>query len=389
MNGVFREDRAASSGFDIPTLRSKAGATVGFFAKSRDKFRLRSALKRLKKSPSPQALCELVQCHVKLSELDAAHEYTTWGLKRFPGSALVQEMHRIVVRERAYVGMNEVREEVRKDPTPEGYLKLARFSLQARDGTAAISALEECVRRFPTSVPAIHALADMKERRYLRDLSSADGRAVVKLLSDAWTLDGRNLEWQMKLARFYQKLDALHLARQAAEHARQRKPKSRTVREFLSYLPEAPADQEDDLERILREIEERGYLPGFGEEAIRVQMELDRLRKGLNKTQKKIGATRALVLVRDGEAYNARGMVASDAFVRLSNNLLRSTHRTCRRSGLGPLRGATLETDGGSVLIRRGYRATVACMTPTDSSIKGSQEELGQFLAGVEGQKAK
>ena len=67
-----------------------------------------------------------------------------------------------------------------------------------------------------------------------------------------------------------------------------------------------------------------------------------------------IGAHRAAVVDADGDAWDDAGNVSTDALVTITTNLSRTAHITTRRSGLGALRGVTLESSGGALVLRRG-----------------------------------
>jgi hypothetical protein len=356
---------------------------VGFLARSRDRLRLRAALRNVKKKPTPQALCELVQGHLRLDDLEAAHQYSSWGLKRFPQSDLVHELHRIVARERAQFGLQEARRFLQEDRSPENFLSIARFALQLRDGVTAIQALEQCLGEHPTNLAALLGLAEMCERRYLRDLVAADAEHTVELLQRGSQLDQTNPDWRLRLARFYNRLGALGLARTEANEAFARNPNSSRIREFLRKLPAEREGDQEDLETHLRMVEERGFLEGFGEETLKSQRELERVRLHMDQMAEEIGASRSVVLLREGEAYDSQGSVARDSFVGVANSMLHSAQRIGRNCGMGPMRGATLETAGGSVVLRAGFRSTVAVLLGEDVSVRGSQEALGRLLSGA------
>lgn len=354
---------------------------MGFLERSRDRLKLKARERGFKKNPSPQTLGEVIQAHVRMGNLDQAVEFSTWGVRRFPGSPILRELHRVVMREKVTKGLEESRREIEANPSEEGYLQLARLAVQSRDGATAIQALDRCVEQFPECLAALSGLAEIKERRFLRDLGPSDARSVIHSLRTGWRLEPANGGWPFKLAQFYERVGALQAARKVGESALQVAPDSEEVQRFLKALPVA-SDGEEDLEEILAGIEEQGYLPGQGEDAIRVQREVDRIRQGMGQLRNQLGAQRLVVISADGDAFDDTGAIPLDSFVRLTTNLMKSSHRTGRRAGLGPLRGATLETAGGTLVLRRGYRSTVACLLPKETSIKGSQEALGKLLVG-------
>src|SRR5262245_20341171 len=213
---------------------------MGFFARSKDWLKLRSKQAQLKKSPDPVILCELVQCHLRLGELDEALEHINWGLKRFPDSDVVQETQRIVVRERARTGIQTISKELQNNPTAEAYLKLAQFAVQLRDSDSAGKALRECIKRFPECAPAYALLAELHERRFARDLAAADGMAILGFAQKACRLDPTDIETQIRLARFLSTIGADYLARKLLIAVVSRDSRRQDARTLLDQMVENP-----------------------------------------------------------------------------------------------------------------------------------------------------
>src|SRR5262245_53863006 len=181
---------------------------VGFLARSRDRLLLPHKLGKWRKEPSPTSLCELVQCLLRLGDLEAAWGYARQGVARYKDSDLVREIHRIAGRAHAEQGLQAAQVEVKERPSANAFLRLARCAVLLRDNETALQAIEECVRRYPMSAAAHAALAELLEQRWLRDLASADGRAVVVHLRKAWRLDGADATRPLRLATFLARIGA-------------------------------------------------------------------------------------------------------------------------------------------------------------------------------------
>ncbi len=359
---------------------------MGFLAKSRDWLKLRAKQAQVKKSPDPIVLSELVQCLLRLKDLDAAYEHVSWGMKRFPDSDVVQETHRIVVREKARLGVQQATKEIQESPSPMGFMRLAKSALQLRDGETAGKALRECVRRFPDCGPAHSLLAEIHERRFLRDLAVSDGMAVISFAQKACRLDPTDVDTQLRLARFLGMIGAVSMARKLATAILARDSRRSDARELVDSLPDnPPAQKPDEIGEMLARIEEDGRLPGDGSEEYRIQREVGKLCRGIREVKEKLRARRSIVLNPECEAFDDLGPLGVDAFVDLSANLSQSAQLLCRRTELGPLRGVTLEGAGGSLVVRRGFRCVVGCLLPRDGTILGSQESLRVLVEAAAG----
>ncbi len=354
---------------------------MGFFAQTRDRLALRSKQNAFRKRPSAELLGDLVKCQLRLGDYEAAHRYTVWGRRLFPDSPVVDQMYRIAARARAEKGMQDARRDVKAKPTPGGFQRLAQYAIEISDGVTAMAALRECIQRFPTCAPAYTSLADLCERRYLRDLSRVDGREVLQLYQKACKLDAKDQQAPLRLAQFYVKIGALEKGRSTVEEVLQRDRQCEEAHVLLQRIA-ASDGSEDDVEDLLRQIEEEGRLPGNDQDTRRMRREVSRLCRGLKGAQEELGANRILVVDADGQPWDDQGPVASDAFVGLLANLSSSAQMTTRRVGLGPLRGVTLESGAGSIVVRRGTRALVGASLKPDESILGSQERLSELIGG-------
>ena len=350
---------------------------------------LRNKQNRFRKEQTPSVFCELVQCHLRLGDYDTAYQQSVWGLRRFPDSEIVQEMAQITQRAVAGKAMQQARQQIKQKPTPDGYQKLAKYALQVSDGATAMEAQRECLQRFPTYAPAHARLAQLCERRFMRDLAFADGCDVVNHYRKACKLEPSDEDSSIRLIRFYAKIGAFGTAREFALLQTDQLPESTELQTICEKLDNAPAgDSDEDVFLILRRIEEDGRLPGDGQDQRRMQREVMRIRSGLPNLVSELGASRAAIVDNEGEAWDERGSARADAFVNMTGNLSRSAHLATRRAGLGALRGVTLESSGGSLVLRRGARSAVSCLLPAGQSILGSQEALNHLVMGAQGKRS-
>lgn len=357
---------------------------MSFLSQTKDRLTLEMKKLRLRKNPTPGVISEVVQCCIRLRRFEEACKIAQEGLREFPKAVLLQEIYRIAVRELARDEVKHARKEAREKPSPAAFLRLAKNAIQILDAATAVEALAECIKRYPECAPAHAALGDVYERRYARDLLAVDGRRVIDLLETARRLDPTDLGSQLRLARFLARIGAYALSRKNAEELIHRDSSMDEVRDLLATLPEGgePEDAEA-LADILQHIEEAGKMPRDRQDATRTRREVSRLSRGLPKVRERIKAPRAIVVDVNGDAWDEQGTIGVDAMVSMALAMSRSANITTRRSGLGPLRGATLESSGGSLVLRRGYRCTVAALLAAEESIRGTQDALARLLAGA------
>jgi tetratricopeptide (TPR) repeat protein len=355
---------------------------MGWFQKSRDKlvaYRRRSAYE---KHPSAETLTQLIQCLLSMGDYAEAYRYSSIGIKSYIQNELIRELHRISTQQRAKEGIEQARKEILTNPSRHSYLKLARDSLTLRDSESARKALEECLVRYPDCAPAFVGLAQIHEKLFLWDLAAEDGNQVIRYATEARRLNPSDVEPVFHLAQFFARIGAIAHARRTAERVLKIDRAHAGARSLLELLAREPDDAEEvDIATLLQQIEEKGRLPGDEvSERDRIQREIARYRAGLAELRDALPGSRCTVLGPDGEAWEESGLVDHDALISLAHGLTSTTHLTTRRAGLGPMRAITLESDGGAVVMRRGFRGTVACLLPRGAPLRGSQQTLKRVM---------
>jgi tetratricopeptide (TPR) repeat protein len=287
---------------------------------------------------------------------------------------MARELLRIAARAHAEVEHALAQREIRERPTDRSFLKAARCAVLLRDGEAAVRALEDGLRRFPNSAPMHAGLADLLEQRWQRDLVAADGRAIVSHLRKAWRLDGADAGRPLRLAAFLARIGAVRAALHAVDDLLElhpEHPQGRELRESLAQLLNAqieagrlgandPADE--DVDALLKQIEELGRLAGDPGDATRVARESARLRAGLAGVRLRTGCEKAFLVEPRGDVHGEEGPLRTVALAGLAAALSRSAQRTVRRLEMGPLLTAEMETAGGTLLLRRAQRCLVGVL---------------------------
>ncbi len=380
---------------------------MGFLARSRDRLLLPRKVARWQKEPSPTALCDVVQTLLRLDEIAKAWTIAREGYARFKEHELVREVWRSAGRAHAEQGLELARAELRTRPSAAAYLRLARFSVLLRDGASAMTALEECLRRFPTAAAAHAALAELLEQRWLRDLAAADGRAVLLHLRKAWRLDGADGARPLRLASFLARAGAPRAALEVVDELLQLHATNAAARTLRASLvqriavvaahpardadgavgrsdsePVDDSDQAEDVDALLRQIEESGRLDGDAGDAARVARESERLRAFLPALRQRTGCEKALVVEPKGQAWDESGALGAGPLTLLAANLARSAQFTARRSDLGRLASVALETTGGALLIERAQRCSVAVLLDQPEEVARARRGLEELVAG-------
>ncbi|MFO0984875.1 MAG: tetratricopeptide repeat protein [Planctomycetota bacterium] len=354
---------------------------MGWFKRIGDQLLAHRRKAAFDKDPSAENLVRLVQLLLSMGEPTEAHRFTCLGIKSFPHDELVHELHRIATQQRARKGVEQARAEIESSPSRRAYLKLARDSLTLRDSDTARKALEECVQRYPDCAAAYAGLAQLHERLFLWDLAADDGHRLIRYATEAQRLNPSDPDPTFHLALFYERIGALGHARKAAEHVQELDRSHSSARAFLERLPPAPAAEDESMVSLLQQIEEHGRLPGGDmSERHRIARELARYRTSLAELRQSLDGARCIVVGPEGEAWDDAGPAEPDALVSLVHGLTRTTQLATRRVGLGPMRAITLETAGGTVLLRRGSRGTISCLLPKGTVARGIQQLLKRVM---------
>jgi tetratricopeptide (TPR) repeat protein len=345
---------------------------VGFISRASDRLLLPRKVARWKKEPSPASLADLVQSLLRVGEVEDAWSYARQGYARFKEHDLVREMWRVAGRAHAELGLKAANAEIQSKPSANAFLKLARCAVLLRDVDTAMNALEECLHRFPTSASAHAAIAELLEQRWLRELAAVDGRSTIAHLRKAWRLDGADFTRPLRLAAFLARVGAhregikvvdevLQIDEQHQEAVALRESLARMIASELEAGRLDP-DGEDDLDELLRLIEEQGRVVGDPTDEMRVAREGERLCTYLPALRQRTGCERAFVLEPKGTVYDEHGGLGVNPLTSLATGLLRSSLITARRADLGPLDSISLETGGGTLLIQLVQRCGVVLL---------------------------
>jgi tetratricopeptide (TPR) repeat protein len=385
---------ANGSGGESPPGATPLGnhGVVGFLARSKDRLLLPRKLARWRREPSAETLCDVVQALLRLGDVEQAWAHARQGYARFKDVDLVRELHRIASRAHAEVGLEAARAEIATRPSANAFLKVARCAVLLRDLPTAFEALQECMSRFPTSAPAHAAYAELLEQRWLRDLAAVDGRAAIAHLRKAWRLDGADCARPLRLAAFLARVGAQRSALAVVNEVLQiheSNADALELRERLTKLlaAEAEAGQldaeaDDDVDALLRSIEEQGRVAGDPADVARVGRECERLRQFLPAVRRRTGCEKAFVVEPRGAVYDETGVLGANALTSLAANLVHSGQLTTRRADLGTMAAVTLQTTGGSLLLQRAQRCMVGLLLDRAEGVGAARRVLEDLVAG-------
>jgi tetratricopeptide (TPR) repeat protein len=365
---------------------------VGFLARSKDRLLLPLKIGKWKHSPSASSLNELVQSLLRLGDVEQAWEFAREGYARWKENELVRELHRITARAHAELGLKMAQVEVREKPSSTAFLRLARCAVILRDIDQAFHALDECIRRYPTSANAYAALAELIEQRWLRDLAAADGRSIVHYLRKAWRLDGADATRPLRLAAFLARVGAQRSALEVVDEVLQideTHADALALRDTLAKYIDAEVaagridpDAKDDVESLLRQIEEQGRVVTDPNDTARVARETEKLRSWLPLLRKRTDCVHVLVLEPKGGCFDERGQLGANPLTTLVANLARAAQITARRADLGPLLQVSLETTGGALMLQRAQRCAVGLLVDDPAQVAAGHDALTALVEG-------
>lgn len=374
-----------------PPLRRAAGV-VGFLARSRDRLLLSRRLAKWRDAPSPETLSDAVQTLLRLDDVEKAFTIAREGEAKFKGDPLVRELWRIAARAHAELSYVAAQAEIESNPSAAAYLRVARCAVLLRDSDAAMRALEECLRRYPTAALAHAAMSELLEQRWQRDLAAADARAALTHLRKAWRLDGTDPARPLRLAVFLARIGAVREALRVADELLQLHEdhtEANALRGSLSQVVEArladgtlAPNEHDDIEALLRQVEESGRVAADPGDEVRVGRESARLLQALAALRTRTRCEQALVIEPNGDALDERGLLGSCPLGGLATNLVRSAQMTVRRLDLGPLLAAEMETAGGTLLLHRAQRCFVGALFDQPETGDDARTVLGEVAAG-------
>ena len=355
----------------------------------REQRELKKLERELTVTPSESALRAVISCCQEHNLPRRALAAVQLCREQLPQSNTLDEWERLCKRWLAEEACVLAESRLREDPHPEDYHHFAEACLALHDMPPVYDALERCQEEFPDDPIAPRMLAEVLLPRFRRDLFVRDGMRIHELLLHSLELDPTSGATLRRLSEFLADVGLYASARQRAKQAMDLDRKDKEARSmYVGLGAVTKGDADPSLEQALDTIEQRGRLPGSGDDLESMRAELRQARHGLPDLEYRTRALRTGVLDADGHAWDREGELGSDPFVVISRTLADTALRTVRETGFGPLLGVSLEAECGMLILRKGRRTVTSALLPADAELQTARNEIDAFTTNVDAETA-
>jgi len=280
---------------------------MGWFGDFKLGRQVEAARAEMARARSPYSVAQFVERCIELKALDAALEEAEKGLKEFPESESLLDAYKHLIRVKCDDDLKVYRHEVKTQPSPKAYYRLACLYKEMRDYDQAIDLARKGVELYPDFEGNYIVLGDIRYERFQRDLRASDGLQAIEFFEKAADLNRENYRLLFQLAEIYNAVgardkaidkinsimsfapDDANAVKLLEETQKKKPPKFATLKETLQ-----------DFERKAQSSAEKRAL-NIGELGQRYTRNPEHLSRKLRSLERIEGFKRAVVLGPSGE----------------------------------------------------------------------------------------
>lgn len=181
---------------------------MGWFGDFKLSRQVDAARAEMSRARSPYAVAQFVERCIELKALEAALEEAEKGFKDFPASESLLDAYKHLIRVKCDDDLKIYRHEVKTQPSPKAYYRLACLYKEMRDYDQAIDLARKGVELYPDFEGNYIVLGDIRYERFQRDLRASDGLVSVELFEKAADLNHENYRLLYQLAEIYEAIGA-------------------------------------------------------------------------------------------------------------------------------------------------------------------------------------
>ena len=279
---------------------------MGWFSDFKLTRAVESARNDMNRARSPFEVSRFVEKCIELKALDPALEEAEKGLKEFAGSEALLEAYKHLIRVKCDDDLKAYRNEVKTQPSPKAYYRLACLYKEMRDHDQAIELARKGVELYPDYEGNYIVLGDIRYERFQRDLRASDGMVAIELFEKAADLNHENYRLLYQLSEIYQAVGAREIAIEKLNAILAFAPDDANALRALDTVQRMKPSKAKTLKEILQDFERKAAQAGSKsrESGFLAQKYLrnpDHLARKLRSLERIEGFQRALVLGSAGE----------------------------------------------------------------------------------------
>lgn len=337
---------------------------MGFLTKSRERLRLRSLRHKVIETQSLPLLIELLKSYIAIGDAQDALEMSEWGLKLFPDSQAVREIHHFSSREHDSEVRKRAPEQSQPKVGPEPLLDLARTQLAGGKDEDAERTLERCVAEFPEHAKAHAELGEIAAQRFRADLCSSDALRSIQCYERAIAADPRDGRTKFALAALLVRIGALARARELLKGIIEHDREHAVAASLLDAMGRMTSEEEGEtLESLLVKIEQRGQLAHDypPEEMVGKQLRsdsIDLIERLVESLKDETCVDEVVFIDADGKHHGKPGPLGE-----MCRELLPTAAMAMRRMQFGAMLSFIVETDQRQIQVQKVPDGNVAMRT--------------------------
>jgi tetratricopeptide (TPR) repeat protein len=331
-----------------------------------------SARAEMNRARSPFSVAQFVERCIDLKALEPALEEAENGFKEFPTSEKLLDAYKHLIRVKCEEDLKKYRHEVKTQPSPKAYYRLACLYKEMRDYDQSIELARKGVDLYPEFEGNYIVLGDIRYERFQRDLRASDGLVAIELFEKASDLNHENYRLLYQLAEIYQAIGARDLAIEKLNAILSFAPDDANGLKLLDTVQRMKPSKQKVLKEILQDFERRASnhagqrnMGAMGQLGQRYTRNPDHLARKLRSLERIEGFTRAIVLGPAGEvlASYPGGPDENKKQAEAVKDMLDAAIECCLRMDISTFEKGFLESPGGYtyVLIVDRLRFGILC----------------------------
>jgi len=314
---------------------------MGFFARWRARRRLKKAIVRVRRSPTPATTRALIEAYLDLGMLDEAYSVGKQALELYPMSLSIVEIVRKMLRVKYDDQIKELRARLRTNPSPIAYAMLAEIYSEMGETEKTLELCRESIEKFPDYEGAYLIEGRIRFNRYLEEDLPKDGACAVERFEKAIKLNSNNHKILLRLGELYLDLNMPRRAIEKLRMAQARRPGDERIEQLLAQAMDMTPERDDDVEEHFKELCERRRAERESEILLRFSIEeLNRIFTNLADLP---GAYLAVAITLDGRRLASRifrNIMDEQRTILCVKSIFEASDDSCKRMDIGGLRRA-------------------------------------------------
>jgi tetratricopeptide (TPR) repeat protein len=329
---------------------------MGWFGDFNKRREIEKARTDMNRARSPFSVAQFVERCLDVKAMEEALEEAEKGLREFPNSEKLLDAYKHLIRVKCDDDLKVYRHDVKTQPSPKAYYRLACLYKEMRDYDQAIELARKGVDLYPEFEGNYIVLGDIRYERFQRDLRASDGLVAIELFEKASDLNHENYRLLYQLAEIYQAIGAREFAVEKLNGILSFAPDDGNALKLLDTVQRMKPSKTKNLKEILQDFERRAAsnagarnAGSMGQLGQRYTRNPDHLARKLRSLERIEGFNRAIVTGPAGEvlASYPGGPDENKRQAEALRDMFDAAVECCLRMDISTFEKGFLESPGG------------------------------------------